>query len=140
MMLKRYTLEEVKAMHEPGCYWYLATPYSHPDPDVMEMRADAASWWVKELILAGLIPFSTIHYNHSIAAAGQLPTDHEYWLEFNRAFLDNCNGVLIPWIKGWDTSKGIAQEINYAKMTLGKTVYVVSGGHGNPREFSFKKI
>jgi hypothetical protein len=93
---------------------YLATPYSHPDPEVREKRFKAAAYIAGVLMTRGNIVFSPISHTHPIAMECNLPTDFAFWDKFDREFIAYSEKVLVVKLDGWDESKGIAGEIAIA--------------------------
>jgi hypothetical protein len=91
-------------------YWYLASPYSfHPDgPEVAFREACEAA---ALLINAGVPVFSPIVHSHLIAIAGNIdPLSHEIWLSADRPLLDAAAGLIVLHLRGWDLSRGVAEE------------------------------
>jgi hypothetical protein len=97
-------------------YRYLASPYSHPEPAMMDLRyceaRDALAWLLNRQIWA----YSPIVHCHDLALIHQMPTDAEFWREYNETMLRSASALLVLTIDGWSKSKGIAGEIAFAKM------------------------
>ena len=104
-------------------FWYLASPYSHPDPTVRDERAIAVNDFSGKLLAAGLHVYATIWATHRACLHHDLPKDHLFWLAFNKAFIDPSAGIIVCDIDGWRESKGCMREIEYAKST-GKPVFL----------------
>jgi hypothetical protein len=94
---------------------YLATPYTHPDPSVMESRFDAACRIAGRLMADGELVFSPIAHTHPIAVCCELPRHWEFWAKYDRAILATCARVVVAMLPGWDQSKGVAAEIAIAQ-------------------------
>ncbi len=94
---------------------YLASPYSHPNPDVQYERYTYARNAVAHLLLKRVWTYSPIVHCHTIAAVHELPGDAAFWWEYNRAMLAASSGLIILRIEGWESSVGVAQELDYAK-------------------------
>ena len=94
---------------------YLATPYSHLDPNVMHERFEAVNAVAARLMYDGLHVFSPISHTHPIALAGDLPRGWEFWQEYDRAILSVCSKMIVLMLDGWETSKGVAGEMAIAK-------------------------
>lgn len=101
--------------HANGRFYYLASPYSHPNPAERDIRAEQANRYAGVLMQAGLYVMPTIYLTHENVKRFQLPTDHVWWMGFNKAFIDVSAGMIIAQIPGWDASKGVTQEINYSR-------------------------
>ena len=95
---------------------YLATPYTHKDPEIKEKRFKLVNRVAGELMRQrNEIVFSPISHTHPIAKSCELPGGWEYWLEFDKAFLECCFKLYVLQIEGWDTSKGVMAEIKIAE-------------------------
>ncbi len=94
---------------------YLATPYTHPDPQVVETRVAAVNKAAGHLMRQGLKIFSPISHSHPIAMCSKLPTDWEYWKEFDWAYLTHCHKLIVLMSEGWEQSTGVTAELVFAK-------------------------
>ena len=99
---------------------YLASPYSDPDPAVRERRFNAVCEVAAAMFRTGAMVFSPIAYSYPIARCGR-DWHWETWAEFDRRMIDACDLVLVLRLDGWQESKGIAAEVEYARRT-GKPV------------------
>ena len=93
---------------------YLATPYSHPSPEIREIRFKQACILAGQLIQEGHRVFSPIVAYHPIATYFDLPGDFEYWKRVDEIHMGSCTIVYVAKFVGWDDSKGIAYEIDLA--------------------------
>lgn len=94
---------------------YLASPYSHEDPRIMNQRFEDVCRIAAELISQGLVVFSPIAHSASIATRAKLPTNWEFWMEQDLPFLKCCSRLMVcDTMQGWAASKGIAEEIKVA--------------------------
>lgn len=93
---------------------YLATPYSDPDPAVMEARFDAACCIAGALMAQGEVVFSPIAHSHPIAVRCNLPRGYPFWEMQAREMIAHASKVLVVKIPGWEQSKGITGEIAIA--------------------------
>lgn len=94
---------------------YLATPYSHPDPEVMKQRFHSVNKVAAKLMKEGLHIFSPISHSHPIAIENDLPTNWEYWESYDRAFLKASRKLIVLKLDGWENSVGVTAEIKIAK-------------------------
>jgi hypothetical protein len=103
---------------------YLASPYTHPDPEIVNARVKAINAHAAHLMRPGQghIVFSPISHSHPIAMENNLPTTFEFWAKQNHAMIDWCNVVMVLRLYRWQESKGIADEIRYAKLIDKKVV------------------
>lgn len=108
---------------------YLATPYHHKFPQVMELRYVYVTLVAGKLMAAGQTIYSPISQNHSVAQAVNLPRTWEFWGRMDIAFLDKCSVMYVLDLKGWRQSVGVKAEIKYAKL---KGIPVI---HLDPKEF-----
>ena len=104
---------------------YLATPYSHPSPDVMESRFVEACKAAGHLMIDGEIVFCPIAHTHPIAVQCSLPRGWDYWEKFDRTFIEAAKKVVVVMMPGWVESKGVQAEIKIAE-ELGKPVEFIS--------------
>ena len=94
---------------------YLATPYTHTDPEIQEARFMAVNIKAGELMAQGVHVFSPISHTHPIAQASELPTNWEFWKQYDFAILVHCCKVIVLCLHGWRESVGVAAEIAMAK-------------------------
>lgn len=95
---------------------YLASPYSHPDPLVMRTRFLIAEQVTAQLLASKRFVYSPIVHCHELAQKFTLPTDFQFWKDYNFDFLRRADDFLILKIDGWETSKGVAAERSLADM------------------------
>jgi hypothetical protein len=107
---------------------YLASPYSHKDPVVKELRFRSAARIGAKMMAAGKYIFSPISHTHPIALAGKLPGEWQFWEGYDRVMIKCCQRLTVAKIDGWETSTGVQAEIKIAN-ELGIPVdYVESDG------------
>lgn len=94
---------------------YLASPYSHTDKAVMELRAKQVAKFAGYMMKQGLIVFSPIAHGHSIAMEHALPTDFAFWENHCKAFLEVSGCLYVLKLEGWQHSKGVKAEVRMAK-------------------------
>lgn len=100
---------------------YLASPYSHPDPFVREMRY---LWTMKELggfLKNGVHVYSPIVHCHELAKVADLPRDAGFWESYNFAMLERAQQLWLLMLPGWEQSVGCKAEVAHAKF-LGKVL------------------
>ena len=93
---------------------YLACPYSHKDKHIQLQRFNSVNFAAAKLMKENLTIFSPISMSHPIAEHG-LPTNWEYWKEFDEVFLSLSEKLIVLKLPGWTKSKGVAGEIKIAK-------------------------
>jgi len=94
---------------------YLASPYTHTQQSVMQMRHDVVARLTAELLRAGEFIYSPIVHCHELAVKYDLPRDISFWENYNRAMLSQARELRILQLPGWKNSNGIAFEIGVAK-------------------------
>jgi hypothetical protein len=95
---------------------YLASPYSHADTEVREDRYRSVCRVAAKLMLEGTIVFSPIAHTHPIAKYGDLDAlDADFYLKFDKEFIEHSEVVYILQLDGWKESYGVNWEINFAR-------------------------
>lgn len=100
---------------------YIASPYSHPLFLKREERYKQTMAFCARLINEGKVVFSPIVHNHQIAFFHDLPTVALFWQTANEAMIRLSSTVLVLKLDGWETSIGVAHEIDFAT-GIGKPV------------------
>lgn len=104
--------------------YYLASPYSHKEREIMDLRAEQATKAAVDLLKLGIVTFAPIPYNCHWEKYN-LPSNWEFWEKFDKTFIDHMSALIVLTIEGWDRSVGVTAEIAYAK-ELGLNVYYIS--------------
>jgi len=94
--------------------YYLASPYSHKDREIMNQRAEQATKAAVDLLKLGVVTFAPIPYNCHWEKYN-LPSDWGFWQDFDKTFIDHMDAVVVLQLEGWDKSVGVTAEIAYAK-------------------------
>jgi hypothetical protein len=100
---------------EPDSIIYIASPYSHTDKSVREDRFEQISKITAQLNAEGIVAFSPITYGHTLLNYEDLPTNWSFWQNFCLSFLQHCDELWVYKMEGWEESKGIQEEIKFAK-------------------------
>ena len=90
---------------------YLASPYTHDDPAVMEERFQAALRYAARLLGQGVNVFSPIAYTHAMVRQG-LPVDCGFWKQYGQRWLSVCDSMIVLMLDGWEVSTGVNAEID----------------------------
>jgi hypothetical protein len=94
---------------------YLASPYSHDDPQVRLERyreaCRAAAWLMDH---RSDVVFSPIAMTHGMAEFRSLATSWEHWRTNYLGFLRKCDALFVLAIDGWETSPDVQEEIRMA--------------------------
>lgn len=97
---------------------YLASPYSHPHPLMMEWRFQRVCEVAAEVMEREIV-FCPIAHSHPIAVYGKAPaTNWRFWARQDLAVLALCNKLIVVTMAGWRQSKGVTAEIEAAKHLL----------------------
>lgn len=104
---------------------YLASPYSHPNDYIKFDRFDKVSKVTEKLIKSGIFVYAPITLWHRFAVEYELPTDFQFWGEFDKLMVSRSDEVHVLTLSGWEESVGVQAEIAYAK-SVGIPVYYVS--------------
>lgn len=94
---------------------YLATPYTDPDPAVMEARFQKINRVAGRLMEAGRLVFSPISHTHPIAVAHALPREWEFWRRYDLSFISGwATNLVVYCTSGWQFSVGVNAEMELA--------------------------
>jgi hypothetical protein len=94
---------------------YLALPYMHNSPTMMDLRADISDIISVDLANQGYAVFAPISAWHKIAVKYGMRGDWEFWKHFDEAFIKCCKKVSVIKLPGWNISTGVTAEINIAE-------------------------
>lgn len=104
---------------------YIASPYSHEDAVVRRKRYNEVVGVTAKLTLDGWKVYSPIVHSHPLVEyAASMPThdikrlkdkDHNFWLIYDKTIMRLCDRLVIVLSSGWETSKGLKQEVSYFK-------------------------
>ena len=93
---------------------YLASPYSHPDPEVRAARLRQTCRHAARLVRKGRLVYSPIAHSHMLAEQG-LPADWPFWAEHSRWMLSACRELVVLALPGWEESTGVKAEVEIAQ-------------------------
>lgn len=93
---------------------YVASPYSHPDPFVVDKRFQAVEQFTARLIGAGMLAYSPIAAFHHMARRYSLPKDAIYWRAHNQHTMSHASELFVLRLPGWEESRGVQMEIDWA--------------------------
>lgn len=115
-------------------FYYLASPYSHPDAAVRAARADALKPYLHGLARDGYICYAPILHWHPVAVAHDMPTGADWWWHNNLQFMRASRGIIVAMIDGWRESKGLQKELDWADINCDSpTSYVRLTSDGSIR-------
>lgn len=111
-----------------GGFYYLGSPYSHPDVLVREWRYLKALEVTSVLLSNEIWTYSPIVHCHQMAKTFGMPTGYAFWQKYDGAMLLACRGMFVLTLEGWEKSAGLTDEIAVIRK-LGKTVtYIADKG------------
>ena len=126
--------------------YYLASPYSHKDREVMNHRAEVVTKAAVDLLNQGVFVFAPIAYNAPWEKYN-LPGDWNFWQEFDKAFVSRMDAVVVLQLDGWDRSTGVTAEVEFAKQNNIPVYYLTleqieAGdlGHIHPNVVTLDKV
>lgn len=94
---------------------YVASPYNHSDEDTRWLNYRMVSRYSARLIAKGQVVISPIAYGHPLLDFTELPYDWPFWSNFCLTFLDRCDEMHVLMMEGWDKSRGVTEEIEFAR-------------------------
>ena len=96
-------------------FLYLASPYSHPDPEVRHERFLGACRAAAHLMDCGHVVFSPIAHSHTIETEGLKEVRNgDFWKGQDVPILRHAARLVVLMLPGWRESRGIAWEIELA--------------------------
>jgi len=95
-------------------FLYLASPYSHNDPEVRQIRFHAACRKAAQLMRDGHCVFSPIAHSHPIDLHFGAPESGDFWKRQDIPVLRHAAKLVVLTLEGWQQSKGVAWEIALA--------------------------
>ena len=93
---------------------YLASPYSHEDPQVRYDRYVKACQAAAHLMRQGHVVFSPIAHSHPIEMHAPDLHGFEFWIKQDIPLLDLADRLVVLKLEGWDKSKGVETELAFA--------------------------
>jgi len=103
---------------------YLASPYTSPNKDIMELRYWAVMDKVNQMLKKKQWVYSPIVHCHNIAATYGHTGDFAYWQEYDFTMIDAARELHVLMLDGWQMSNGVREETAYA-LNKGKIVHYV---------------
>jgi len=94
---------------------YIASPYTNAEESVREENYRIVSMIAAEIVAEGSVAFSPITYGHTLLKYKEMPSDWPFWKNFCLTFLSKCDKIIVYKMPGWDKSKGVGEEIEFAK-------------------------
>jgi len=92
---------------------YLASPYISQEQTAHHIRYHHACRSAAKLIEQGHVVFSPIAHSHGIARFIK-EHDHDFWMNQDLPFLKYADKIVVLTLPGWEKSRGIKEEIEFA--------------------------
>lgn len=92
---------------------YLASPYSNNIPDNYQKTSDFM--WKQFLSSSQEVWYSPILHWHHVSTVNEGPSDWVPYRNHNHHMLRLSSQLLILTLDGWETSAGVAMELQWAK-------------------------
>ena len=89
---------------------YLASPYSHIDPEIRHFRYQYTVVAVAHLLHEGIFVYSPILHNHPVACFNGSGRGMGFWMPFDFAILGRCSKLVVLTLDGWADSEGVTIE------------------------------
>jgi len=106
---------------------YLASPYSHDDPDVKVDRFERACKQAALMMRHGLVVFSPIAHSHPISQYLGEDQGLKFWLKQDLHLLRRCEEMWVLTLDGWKISNGVNAEVELA-MSMGIPIFKIDEG------------
>lgn len=94
---------------------YIASPFTHKDPEIMRLRYVAAFEYTAARMSFGEVCFSPIVYGYEFFAQGKARPDFEFWQDLNDRMILASTRVEVLKMPGWEASRGIFHEVGFAQ-------------------------
>ena len=115
---------------------YIASPYTHEVPAIVEARFQQVTKYAAGLVKQGKTAISPITYGHTLLGFEDMPTDWLFWRSFCLQILLRCTEVHVLMLPGWDESRGIAAELEIAMLASIPIVYIDPVTHQPATDFA----
>jgi hypothetical protein len=93
---------------------YIASPYNHPDSEIIEKNYLDVAELSAELCSQNVVALSPIVYGHTLLKIKDMPVDWMFWSNFCLSLLIKSDELWVFKIPGWDKSRGVTEEIQFA--------------------------
>ena len=100
---------------------FIASPYLHDAPEVMEHRYLTVEQYVAECIIQGECVISPVVNYHHMSERFNMRKDYKFWKEVNHDLLERSDSIRVLMLPDWRQSKGVLDELalsNYINMPV----------------------
>lgn len=103
---------------------YLAAPYTHQDPAVVDRRLETFFKYDLYLTSEGFHTVSPLYKTLIALKVPDVQLDYGTWEDYCRALMKLCSEVHVLTLEGWQESEGVLDEIHMAYEFTLPIVYV----------------
>ena len=93
---------------------FIASPYLHDDPEVMEHRFLTVEQYVAECLFNGECVISPIVSYHHMANRFDMRKDFKFWKEVNHDLIERSDVIRVLMLPQWRESKGVLDEMAFS--------------------------
>ena len=109
------TLYQPVVNKETSMYTYLASPYTHDDPDIRQRRYQDIMRVAAVFILREEVVYSPVIHFHPLSIKYGLPLNFTFWERHLFSMLRQAKDFVLVKLDGWETSNGMREEYEFAK-------------------------
>lgn len=138
-LLNTTTLASLRTpLLKPARIAYLAAPYAHKDPVIKARRLEIVTKVASVLHTKYNYVFSPLTHNAPLSYHGT-PSTWDQWGPFDLSMLSRLDALYVLKLDGFETSKGVQQEIKTAK-DLGLPIYFIEADDLKKPCISFDRL
>jgi len=120
---------------------YLASPYTHKNRETVIWRYERVLREAAKMMEQGHTVFCPIGHSHPIEQMMTKRQGHDFWMKQDIAILRHAESLAVLMLDGWEKSKGMAQEIDFARQAGIPITYIgdseAVGVAHSQRDFAF---
>ena len=103
---------------------FVAAPYFDLDKNIIEQRVHLVSKYCTKLLNKKICVLSPIIFGSTILNHFVLPNDFSFWDQISYQYLSLSTEIHVLQLDGWQDSRGVKEEIYFARRNKIKIVYV----------------
>lgn len=93
---------------------YLASPYTHNN-EYIRLRRYRNACKAASVLMKDYVVFCPIAHSHAIGEVSGDTMDYDFWMAQDLPVLAKCDKMIVLQLDGWDESRGVIAEIEFAK-------------------------
>lgn len=105
----------------PSQVLYVAAPYGHADPSVIQDRMGQVNAFIGNLLAQGYGVVSPLLYVPLLAGNPALGSNWAFWKDIGESLLLKADAVALLELPGWEESEGVQGELVLAR-AMGKPI------------------